>query len=442
MGDIDLAAESLADKARCFSAFIGMARPDPNDRFFLVMGMTGSGKSTFVARCTGNEVTVGHGLNHYPGTSSVDVFECTQNGQRMFLVDTPGFNDTTRSDIATLEILATYLGASYANGVRIHGIIMLHPISDNRMTGSSLRNINMIKAICGFTSYENLAIATTMWPETPSYTENSSLKERETELLTDDRFFGALVARGAKMFRHNEEGRRDASNEAASAQRIMAHLIHQANIHRPDVLQLQREMIDRRLTLGKTEGGIAAARELHKARQDHERQLEELKARMKDQLAMLDAAHTTQLQELKTDIEKKLEKADGDQRVLKRTMEDMHEAEAKALGQRLKDLDRRFHEQVAAKEQDLLDIEESIHAIKKDNKKLTVRNSASHEAILEKTREEAIQTRVAYNRFRGQTGNIINGTMNGIAAGTLSGIIAAGKFPYTKLPLIDPMNQD
>ncbi|KAJ3524910.1 hypothetical protein NM208_g11864 [Fusarium decemcellulare] len=425
MGDIDLAAESLEDKARCFSAFIGMTNPGPNDRFFLVMGMTGSGKSTFVARCTGNEVTIGHGL--YSCTNSVDVFEYIQNGQRVFLVDTPGFNDTTRSDINILEILATYLGASYANGVRVHGIIMLHPISNNRMTGSSLRNIDMIKTMCGFTSYENLAIATTMWPETPSYTEIKSLKERETELLTDDRFFGALVARGARMFRHNERGRRDASDEAASAQRIMAYLVNQANFHPPDVLQLQREMIDQRLTLGETAAGIAAARDLHKARQDHKRQLKELKAKMTDQLAVLDAAHAAQLQELKADVERKLEKADGDQQVLKRTMEDMHEAEAKALGQRLKELDRQYREQVAAKEQDLFDLEASLGAIKNDSKQLIMRHSAAHEAILEKTREEATQTRVAYNRFRGQTGNIINGTMNGIAAGTLSGIIAAGK---------------
>lgn len=62
MDDLDLAAESLADKVQRFSAFIGVTKPTPRDKFFLVMGMTGSGKSTFVARCTGQAVTVGHGL--------------------------------------------------------------------------------------------------------------------------------------------------------------------------------------------------------------------------------------------------------------------------------------------------------------------------------------------------------------------------------------------
>ena len=62
MGDMNFAARQFADQARRFSAFINVTKPDPRDRFFLVMGMTGSGKSTFVSRCTGKHATVGHGL--------------------------------------------------------------------------------------------------------------------------------------------------------------------------------------------------------------------------------------------------------------------------------------------------------------------------------------------------------------------------------------------
>lgn len=62
MIDIDAAAEHVADQAQRFSAFTGVTKPNPTDRFFLVMGMTGSGKSTFIGRCTGRDVTVGHSL--------------------------------------------------------------------------------------------------------------------------------------------------------------------------------------------------------------------------------------------------------------------------------------------------------------------------------------------------------------------------------------------
>lgn len=62
MDDIELAAVQLADQAQRLSAFTGIIKPKPEDRFFLVMGMTGSGKSTFVSRCTGKDAPVSHGL--------------------------------------------------------------------------------------------------------------------------------------------------------------------------------------------------------------------------------------------------------------------------------------------------------------------------------------------------------------------------------------------
>jgi ABC-type proline/glycine betaine transport system ATPase subunit len=53
---------SVVSQTQRFAAFTGVTKPNPGDKFFLVMGMTGSGKSTFVGRCTGEDVTVGHGL--------------------------------------------------------------------------------------------------------------------------------------------------------------------------------------------------------------------------------------------------------------------------------------------------------------------------------------------------------------------------------------------
>lgn len=63
MSDIELDAATLADKAQQFSAFIGVTKPDPRDIFILVIGRTGSGKSTFISRCTGKDAQVGHGLH-------------------------------------------------------------------------------------------------------------------------------------------------------------------------------------------------------------------------------------------------------------------------------------------------------------------------------------------------------------------------------------------
>lgn len=60
--DLDLQADELGNQVQLFSKLTGIIKPNPTDRFFLVMGMTGSGKSTFISRCTGKDVNVGHGL--------------------------------------------------------------------------------------------------------------------------------------------------------------------------------------------------------------------------------------------------------------------------------------------------------------------------------------------------------------------------------------------
>lgn len=432
MDDMDSVVDQLTDQAQRFSAFTGVTRPNPGDRFFLVMGMTGSGKSSFVARCTGKDVRISHGL--YSCTDSIDVFDFMWNGRRIYLVDTPGFNDTNRSDIDTLMILATYLGASYANGVRIHGLIMLHPISDNRMSGSSLRNIEMMKAICGFTFYDNLVIATTMWPDTPSQAEITTLENREAELLCDDKFFGAVVAQRANVFRHNERGRRNPFEETASAQRIVAYLIRQSDTHAPEVLQLQREMVGQGKTIGETAAGIAVTGDLYKVRQAHERQLRELEAEMKNRLAMSDTAHAAAVQELKADVEGKLRKAEEDKQALEKSMQDMHEDEERAWKEKLRVIDRQFRKLLAAKEDELRDMEASLSELRKDRartpryryrKQKAEHEDAEQERLVNEARREVSLARGAYQKFCAElVGNIFNGTANGLAAGITSGVIA------------------
>ncbi|KAF7544065.1 hypothetical protein G7Z17_g10240 [Cylindrodendrum hubeiense] len=416
MDAMDLVPEQLADQAQRFGAFIGATKPSLEDRFFLVMG-----------------------------TKSVEVFDFMCHGRRIYLIDTPGFDDTIRSNIDTLEILATYLGASYANGVRIHGLIMLHSIANNRMTWSSLRSIEMMKAMCGFKFYDNLAIAMTMWPETPGPADTATAEGRYAELLSNKNFFGELVAQRASVFRHNEKGHRESFEETASAQRIVTHLIHQSEIHAPAVLQLQRDIIDHRKTLGETAAGIVIVGDLNKDHQDHKCQLQELETRMRARLSQVDSVNTNQqqdlhdLQELKSEVEKKVKKFEQDKMVLNKSIQDMHKEEMRIWEEKIKELDTQFSYQLAAKEQDLRDMEASLREMRKDmdirlrnsnQKKITTQaevEDTKHEEIINTAREAVIKARGAYQKFRGQVGNILNGTANGLAAGLTSGAIAARK---------------
>ena len=63
MEEAEVARRQIEEDAKKFFAFTGAQKPAANALFVLIMGMTGAGKSSFVASCTGKEVTVGHTLH-------------------------------------------------------------------------------------------------------------------------------------------------------------------------------------------------------------------------------------------------------------------------------------------------------------------------------------------------------------------------------------------
>ena len=97
-------------------------------------------------------------------------------------VDTPGFDDTYKSDIEILSMIADWLvntcvfslrvwsPVQYNSGTRFRykqssnlaTIIYMHRISDNRMSGSVLKNLKLFASLCGMEAMPNVIIATTM----------------------------------------------------------------------------------------------------------------------------------------------------------------------------------------------------------------------------------------------------------------------------------------
>ncbi|KAG8855267.1 hypothetical protein FRC20_000803 [Serendipita sp. 405] len=73
-----------------------------------VMGPTGAGKSTFIDYAAGAN---GHGIGHplRSSTSDITVRKANIDNQSFAFVDTPGFDDTTRSDYEILGEIAEFL---------------------------------------------------------------------------------------------------------------------------------------------------------------------------------------------------------------------------------------------------------------------------------------------------------------------------------------------
>lgn len=84
-------------------------------------------------------------------------------GKVVHLIDTPGFDDSGRSDGEALEELAYWLATAYEHDIQLSGIIYLHRITDVRLQGSSWRALQGLQSMCGNHNLDGVIIATTMW---------------------------------------------------------------------------------------------------------------------------------------------------------------------------------------------------------------------------------------------------------------------------------------
>ncbi|KAH9436696.1 hypothetical protein MCOR02_000365 [Pyricularia oryzae] len=166
--------------------------PRETDIFIAVMGVTGCGKSSLISLCCKRPVRIGHDLQACTAVVDVYPFELSPT-QTVFLIDTPGFDDTNRSDSDVLREIASWLTNSFRNKILLHGIIYLHRISDPRMQGSARKNLMMFKKLCGDDALKKVILATTMWDIVPTETAEA----RQAELVNTPSFGVTWWKRGA-----------------------------------------------------------------------------------------------------------------------------------------------------------------------------------------------------------------------------------------------------
>ena len=176
------------------------------------------------------------------------------------MIDTPGFDDTERSDTEILTLIADWLRDSYDSGTFLSGIIYLHRISDVRMMGSAISNLRMFRKLCGPDNLTSVHLVTTMWDKVTK----EEGERRESDLTGPNGFWSAMVASGCVVERH------DGSPE--SAQALMFELVRQS----PFVVGMQKEMAAGK-TLIETEAGSSLNEELIKMQRKYEEELAAIK---------------------------------------------------------------------------------------------------------------------------------------------------------------------
>lgn len=199
------------------------------------------------------------------GTENIEEVACKVGDRYVILVDTPGFNDSTRSDTEILGVLADWMQGSYSDDLLLSGIIYLHCISDTRMTNTSIQNLRMFRKLCGDKNLQHVILTTTKWGITP---EGDALR-REEELKTAEGFWGLMIAHGALIRRFE--------NTKESARALVEEILHPGQER--FMPKIQEEVVNG-MKLSETEAGAYLSKALLELSAKHEQEKKVLKEEM------------------------------------------------------------------------------------------------------------------------------------------------------------------
>ncbi len=110
--------------------------------------------------------------------------------------------------------------ASTAKPSYCAAILYLHRISDNRMTGSAMRNLHLLKKLCGPDALKNVILVTTMWDQIRSQADGEN---RQRGVAGESRVLGRhdQDGFGSRVLRH--------TNDQTSARSLVSSLLRSSN---------------------------------------------------------------------------------------------------------------------------------------------------------------------------------------------------------------------
>ncbi|KAL6401444.1 uncharacterized protein AUP68_15314 [Ilyonectria robusta] len=327
-------------------------QPGGSDIFIAVMGMTGAGKSTFISHCTDEVVDVSEPGALKSCTQEVRVHRCRQLEPHatVYLVDTPGFDDTDRKDSDILKEIASWLTKTYQQNIRLRGLLYLHRISDNRMGGCARKNLAMFKKLCGPDGLGNVLFVTTFWEKV----EHSVGESREQLLQGTDEFWGFFIKKGSRVHRHWNTGDSaltiltqfaPGSTEVPSGQAKLA---------------IQTEMVDAGKDLDQTAAGQELQSGIQRERQQLMKDIKEREQEMEEARQTRDKEMLEILREEQDNQREQLKRRDKEMQELKVSLEMMHEEKIQELEARLREQEEQKKQYQAAidhmKEQHMAEI--------------------------------------------------------------------------------------
>jgi hypothetical protein len=202
--------------------------------------------------------------------------------KRICLIDTPGFDDTNRTDADILQEVAFWLVKSYKIGIRLNGIIYLHRITDVRVGGSAIRGLDIFKAMCGAENFHGVTMATTFWDKVDDF---EKARKDKTQLLNNPSFWKDIVD-GQCTTRSLTAGRTSAIELVTAIAQSNKRLI----------LTMQRQLIDEGLRIYETDAGKVLQESWFQEKSELHSKLEETRRQLAASMATNEADRQQDLQ--------------------------------------------------------------------------------------------------------------------------------------------------
>jgi hypothetical protein len=167
----------------------------------VVMGPRGSGKKTFISSATGASNTSPTNIS----STGIQSYFVKHLGHDYHLLDTPGFDNELRADIATQQVLL-WLEHYYSSGQNPENtiILYLHSIGQPRLYGSIRRSLEAFKSLMKPKTWSRIVLGTTGWTAMEKEMPGMAAK-RESELLSSSRFWKDMHEQGAGIMRVPEQ---------------------------------------------------------------------------------------------------------------------------------------------------------------------------------------------------------------------------------------------
>lgn len=245
---------------------------------------------------------------------------------RVHLVDSPGFDDTNKSDSDILKDIANWLASSYKEkNELLSGILMLHRVSDARMTGGSKRNLDMFQKLCGRESFQALTLATTFW----SNPADGRQEAAESELRS--KYWSDMLENGATYTRH--EGGPE------SARRILDIMINKRRKFKTDI---QVEMVEKGMRLDETAAGRQLSQDLIEAKLKHEQELRDLQVQHGTALRQSEQKSAERFSNLEKSLKSQIDEANLAQAKLQTNIAQLQEEKKQEMARAEERLKQQF----------------------------------------------------------------------------------------------------